>query len=68
MYLSEASKGNRSTRSHPFLYHGLNAYMDELKIAIYPRTIATWRRQLMGLSPKYNDLWFGQGHGLDACP
>ena len=40
-YLSEAG-GNKSTRSHPILYHRPNAYMDGLKFSFFPRTIATW--------------------------
>ena len=43
-YLSEASRGNRSTRSHPFQYHRPNAYTDGLKFSSFPRTIATWNR------------------------
>ena len=30
-YLSEAGRGNRSTRYHPFQYHRPNAYTDGLK-------------------------------------
>ena len=41
-YLSEASRGNRSTRSHPFQYHRLNT--DGLKFSFFPRTIASWNR------------------------
>ena len=79
MYLSEASRWSRSTTSNPFQYHRPNAYTDRLKFSFFPRTIATWngltseavsdlRRQLMGLSPKYSDLGFGNGHDFDACP
>ena len=41
MYLSEAG-GNRSTRSHPFLYHRPNACTDGLKFSFFPRTTAIW--------------------------
>ena len=41
-YLSEAGRGNRSTRSHPFQCHRPNAYTDGLKLSFFPRTIATW--------------------------
>ena len=43
-YLSEAGRGNRSTRSHPFQYHRPIAYMDWLKFSFFPRMIATWNR------------------------
>ena len=39
-YLSEAGRGNRSTRSHPFQYRRPNAYADGLKFSFFPRTIA----------------------------
>ena len=35
-YLSEASRGNRSTRSHPFQYHRPNTYTDWLKVSSSP--------------------------------
>ena len=41
-YLSEAGRGNRSTRSHPFQYHRPNTYTDGLNFSFFPRTVATW--------------------------
>ena len=40
-FLSEAGRGNRSTRSHPFQYYHPNAYTDGLNFSFFPRTIAT---------------------------
>ena len=77
MYLSEAGRGNRSSRSNPFQYHRPNAYTDGLNLSLFPRTTATWneltielplRKQLMGLSPKYNDLGLGRDMAWYACP
>ena len=38
----QASRRNRSTRSHPFQYHLPNAYTDRLKFSFFSKTIATW--------------------------
>ena len=74
-YLSEA--GNRSARSHPFQYHRPNAYTDWLKFSFFPGQLQLGmdlqpnlflRRQLMGLSPNYNDLWLYRDMASYACP
>ena len=73
LYLSEASRGNRSTDLTPF---GITIWMHirtdwkfpfspgQLQLGIDLQPKLSLRRQLMDLSPKYNDLGFGQGHGL----
>ena len=75
-YLSEAGRGDMSTRSHPFQYHHPNACTDRLKCSFFPRKIATWngqpklslRSQLMVLSLKYNYLELGRDMALrTAC-
>ena len=42
LYLSEAGRGNRRTRSHSFQYHRPNADTDEINFSFFPRTIAIW--------------------------
>ena len=73
MYLSEASRGNRSTDLTPFsITVRMHTRTDwkfpfspgQLQLGIDLQTKLSLRRQLMNLSPKYNDLGFGQGHGL----
>ena len=51
-YLSEVSRGNRSTRSQPFQYHHPNAFREELKFSFFPRTI-TYNRSCL-----YGDSWW----------
>ena len=72
-YLSEAGRGNGSTRSHPFQYHHPNAYTDGLKFCFFPRTIAAWnglttkavsRETVDGFKSKLEWSTVGQGHGL----
>ena len=67
MYLSEAGRGNRSTRSHPFRYHFLS-FPGQLQLGMDLQPKMSLRRQLMGLSPKYNDLGLGRGMAWYACP
>ena len=61
----------------PFQYHRLSAYMDGLKFSFFPRTMQlgmdlqpklSLLRQLIGLSPKYNDLGLGTVMAWYACP
>ena len=40
-YLPEASRGNRSTRPHPFQYHCPNAYTDGLTFSFTPGQLQT---------------------------
>ena len=67
--LSEAG-GNRSTRSH--LFHASNAEIFFLPqdncngMDLQPKL--SLQRQLMGLSPKYNDLELGRDMAWYACP
>ena len=75
-YQSEA--GNRSTRSHPFQYHRPYAYTDGAEIFFLPQDNCNFgmnlqpklslRKQLMGLSPKYNDLRLYRDMAWYACP